>query len=693
MEEYKIMFTFSFNWLNKFSPSKLDYLETKKILNLQGFDIQKEKKLENDFILTIEVKSNRPDCLCVVGILREIFAYYDKKYEPINPKTFFTKNNNNFQKQIKIENVISCPRFSAIIIKNIDNYRDTPQFIKDFLLSVDCNIINAVVDIINYMILSYGQPLHVYDLDKIEGELKITNALSNNTVIKTLDKKNIYINDSKSVIISDNNDNLVLAGIIGSNKARVDKQTKNILVECANFHKEKIRYTSKKYKISTISSFRYERGVNISNHEFVLGHASDTLIKYLGGKSDNNMFDFYPAKYKKKEIIIEYKYINKILGCNFTKKTIKKILNKYNLFHQEEIKNNTLKILPPNYRLDLVNQEDIIEEIARGYGYHKIKPKYPKIKINCKKFFDNKIYVHVKNILLGMNFDEVLNYSFINIESNEKLNILYSDDPILLDNPISKEYAIMRSNLLYSLLNNIAFNYSKNNKNLRLFEIGKTYHRDLKADTNFREHQNVGLIFSGIKIEKGFGLIHSIKHDFYDMNNYLSIIFFDIEDDYSLIFKQLPFFKKNRSFLIFYKNKKIGFLGEVEENILKKIDNGKLIKDPVYYVQFKIEKLKKKSVKFLPLYKNPSITREYNFVINDLIKFSKISLLIKNVSKIIKRIDIKDVYIDKKQKVLQKSILLSILYEKRNENIKSEEIEVIEKLFLDKLSKNNVRLK
>jgi len=483
------MFTFSFNWLNFLSTSKLDYIETKKILNLQGFDIQREKKIKDDFILTIEVKSNRPDCLCIVGVLREIYAYYEKDYKLSDPITNLHSNNESFAYNINVIDTDICKRFSAIIIKNINNKDDTPDFIKKFLLSVGCNTINPSVDIINYITLTYGQPLHIYDIDKIKGGLSIKKNRSNNNVINTFDKKTININDERSIIISDDKKILVLAGIIGSNEARVDRSTKNILVECANFNKETIRYSSKIYKISTLSSFRYERGVNIKNHRFILSHIADLFIKYLHGITDENMFDYYPSPGAQNNIKLKYNYVNKILGCKLSKKTIEKNLTRYNIKYSEN-SNGVLDINPPDYRLDLKNEEDIIEEIARGYGYHNIKPKYPKININLNKFKKNTVNEHIKKVLFGLNFYEVINYSFISVDAMKNLNIskdsnLYND--IYIKNPISKEYGLMRNNLIYSLIKNVIFNSSKNEKNLRLFEIGKIYNKDPKYYRSYSE--------------------------------------------------------------------------------------------------------------------------------------------------------------------------------------------------------------
>lgn len=689
------MFTFSFNWLNFLSTSKLDYIETKKILNLQGFDIQREKKIKDDFILTIEVKSNRPDCLCIVGVLREIYAYYEKDYKLSDPITNLHSNNESFAYNINVIDTDICKRFSAIIIKNINNKDDTPDFIKKFLLSVGCNTINPSVDIINYITLTYGQPLHIYDIDKIKGGLSIKKNRSNNNVINTFDKKTININDERSIIISDDKKILVLAGIIGSNEARVDRSTKNILVECANFNKETIRYSSKIYKISTLSSFRYERGVNIKNHRFILSHIADLFIKYLHGITDENMFDYYPSPGAQNNIKLKYNYVNKILGCKLSKKTIEKNLTRYNIKYSEN-SNGVLDINPPDYRLDLKNEEDIIEEIARGYGYHNIKPKYPKININLNKFKKNTVNEHIKKVLFGLNFYEVINYSFISVDAMKNLNIskdsnLYND--IYIKNPISKEYGLMRNNLIYSLIKNVIFNSSKNEKNLRLFEIGKIYNKDPKYDTGFKENYNLGLIFTGTKIPKGFNIINDIKHDFYDINNYLSIIFFEIKCEYYLVKKQLPFLKENSSFLLIHDEKEIGFAGEIKSNIFKKFENGKLIRDAVYYIEFNSDVLMKKNIKFLPLQKNPFVEREYNLTSDGRITFKQISSIIKKTSDLIRKVSTKDIYIYKQEKKDKMSILINIIYFKENENIDSEEIKEIEDKFLSALKKEDIKIK
>lgn len=461
------MFTFSQNLLNKLAQNTMESSNIVDILNLQGQEVKAIKQFEDDKFITIEVKANRPDLLSHIGVLRELEAYYGKEITELSYNGELQETN---VKKIRVQDDYLCNRYSAIEIRNINNIKSTPLEILNVLHGLGIELKDTVTNICNYMTILLGQPVAIYDSDKIgkiqEIEIKKT---AEKLFLKASNNQEYEVPQDTIIVVCNDNKLVSIAGIIVAKEFSVDENTKNITIECGNYNDVLVRLSSRKMKLSTLSSFRLERGVDYEKQLDYMLLTAKEIQKICGGIISNEYIDY---GYKQKEQVVDLSInrTNSILGINLNQKQVKELLEKYN-FHSACIDKDILRINVPSYRLDLGREIDFIEEVARIFGYHNIEPKAPIIRAD---FVRNRLWENmdkIRNILVGLSFYEMINYGFIPVNSMEVLGIekgeeIYSE--VLLQNPISANYALMRSTLLYSLLNNAIYNTSKGSRNLAI---------------------------------------------------------------------------------------------------------------------------------------------------------------------------------------------------------------------------------
>ncbi len=691
------MFKFSFNFVKEICGFDIKEEELFEILNLQGFEVDEKIRKGDDTVVTIEVKANRPDMLSHIGIAREICAFKGKKL-PEPPIIDLKSSFGSFPFNLEIDSD-AAKRFSLVVVDGIDNNVPTPEHIKIVLEKLGINPVNAVVDIANYVMLKYGQPMHTYDVNKISGnDIKIQksekeyNILTLGNVPAKIQKGYITVSDEKDI--------LCVAGIIGTDKVAVNKDTTCVMVEAACFDEVSIRLASRKMKISTPSSFRFERGIDITQCFNMAGICAKMIAEICGGKIRETIFDYYPIPKNKTFIDLRVSRTNLLLGTSVTKEKIVTYLEKYE-FKCKNKSNDIINVEIPSYRLDVTKEVDLIEEVARIHGYDNISPVMPTMKLQYKH---NVIWENIdklREIFVGLGFYEVITYSFIPKSFTEMFNINKNDDlysDLVLKNPINKDYALMRPTLVYSLVSSLAYNYSMNNTDLSIFEIGRTYFKNQDEEnaskTGYKEIDKCGFVFSGKRVEKGWGINNDIKYSYYDLLNYLSIIFQNFGQEFELKGNNYKFCEESSGYDIISNGQKVGFLGELNKKVINKISNAKLIKDPVFYCEISIKDLKEKNKKLKFESKYPSLVRTYNFMLTKDISSEKVEKIISESSPLIQDIEVKDIYVDKNMKDNQYSLLYEIKYCSSEFTLTSEQIEKIEASFINVLSSQlNVNLK
>lgn len=692
------MFQFPFNLLKSVSDTPVDYDELLEWLRYQGFEIASIEKAGDDTLIEIEVKANRPDMLSVEGVLREV---YISKEIPA-PKTIDADVKLNFSEDNRLSHdiVIKSPdvhRYCGVEITDIDNTVETPAYIVETLEKLGVPSINAVVDISNYVLILIGQPSHVFDTDKLDGAITVKNI---DTPEKFLTLNGSEVEFPKgALLITDDSKPICAAGMIGSPNAEITKDTKNIIIESANFDHIIIRTTSKKTHVSTMASYRYERGVNTELCYAGARMLTKLITEICGGKVNENAFCHIDNEYKEQVLPLTAKRTNSILGTSLSTEEIANMLRR--CYFDVKVNGEDMEVTVPAFRLDIEIDSDLIEEVGRIYGYHNIEPQPVKMYAPYVENPINKNAWTLRDMMIGHGFIEVLTYGFIAQDSMQKLNIpkespYYGEVHIL--NPLASWFELMRPTLAYNLIETAISNLTAGKNDIKIFELGKTFTKTSgHANTydDYVEKNMFAALFTGARITRGFGASKDIKYNVYDAVALVRSVL----GEYNLPIE----IKNNDSFGMFengaaaeitLNGKHIGVVGKIASKVLNNFENGKLAKDDVLYIEFCYEDLvaTKKSISYETSF--PSITREYNFVVKNGIHFCDYSKVITEASPFVVNVKPIDVYFGQGVAKGTSAVLISIEYNAITRTLASEEIEEIENAFKSKLkSEYGIELK
>ncbi|MFH0979725.1 MAG: phenylalanine--tRNA ligase subunit beta [Candidatus Roizmanbacteria bacterium] len=480
------------NWLLEYLDTDATPDEIRAYLSLCGPSIEAVTKTNKDFVYDIEIISNRIDYASVIGIAQEAIAIlpmFGKKaklrFDALNKYKF-----NNYQGSLDLKVTITnpnlCSRFTAIILDNI-KIKSSPDFIKERLIDAGIKSINNVVDISNYLMLTFGQPVHVFDYDQIKKHIMIMRESKKGEKIITLDEKEITL-PGDDIVIEDGSGKLIdLCGIMGGLNSSVTEKTKRVILFVQTYNKEKIRKTAIATGIRTVASTYFEKGLDEERVEPTIVYGVNLLEKYAGGKTASKLYDIYPNPHKEKVINVEYEVFNKLIGVKIEREKINNILANlgFGVGNDQRVvpKNKvghigpTLQITVPSYRkYDISILEDLVEEVTRVYGYHNIPsvlqpPAYVEQPKDMEDLFvfQNKIKLFLKH--LGLN--EVINYSMISLQLIKEFGLDIKKH-LRLSNSISEDIEYLRTTLRASLHKNLIDNTGKK-EIMRFFEIGKVY--------------------------------------------------------------------------------------------------------------------------------------------------------------------------------------------------------------------------
>ncbi|MBI4004633.1 phenylalanine--tRNA ligase subunit beta [Candidatus Roizmanbacteria bacterium] len=474
----------TYNWLLEYLDTDADPYELQKYLSLSGPSIERIEKVDDDYVFDIEVTSNRVDMASVFGIALEaqaILPMFGKKARiKHNPLSFYSFNqitpSNKLALKVTVADLTLCSRFSAVILSNI-HVKPAPEIIRKRLQMCDIKSINNVVDISNYLMLSLGQPTHMFDYDGIGKGVMILRESKKGEKIKTLDDKE-FVLAGGDIVIEDGNGQIVdLCGIMGGFSSSIKSSTKNVVLFVQTYSKQKIRRTSMVTGQRTIAATYFEKGLDEERVEPTLTYGVELLQNYAGAQVASQIYDIYPNPYKMNIINVSQDDIRRVMGVDISEETVIAILN--NLGFQAQKKHSqTYQIMIPSWRKDDIEiKEDIVEEIARVYGYYQLPNVIqPTIYIKQPKEIETLFTLQqkVKHFLKNIGLHEVMNYSMVSGD----LFTLFDLDPkdhLEIQNTISEEIRYLRRSLLPSLIKNMKENQGKKDI-LKFFEIAKVYH-------------------------------------------------------------------------------------------------------------------------------------------------------------------------------------------------------------------------
>lgn len=634
--------------------SKIIFIYNKK---LPGTPAKEFIKIRKDFAIEIEITPNRPDAMSHWGVARELYAILKaRRYAAILHKPSVE----NFQTSkifnnllISINDIKKCKRYSGCIISGV-KIAPSPLWLQQRLLCIGLHPKNNVIDIINFVIYEFGQPLHVLKVEYIDGkEIHIKNLQENGDTELIMSYKNL--------IICDTNKKIGLAGIF---EQKIQGTTKNLFIESAYFEPESIRKIVKKHGINTYSSFLFERGVDPEQVVYVLKRAA-ILIKEIAGGEIYTPTDIYPRYIPRSKTIIRYKQIHSLLGKKISKQSIKKILS---LLEIDILINNkqSLNVSVPSYRVDVLREIDLIEDIIRIYGYHHIKiPKTFYYSTNIKKKYTFQSFENeISTLLIAQGFYEVINLSLTRKDYIKFLEPTALSTISLL-NPLSNEMTVMRESLLFGLLENISYNTRRNNSKLKFFEWGKTYE---KIKKKYNEKYYLGLMISG-KEHRDYWLNSTGMFSFFYIKGVIEGILkkYGLKNTKQKIKEDVLL---EHALWIYHENDIIVRMGRIKNKLIEFFD----IKQDVFYAEiyctiiFKI--IQDYSICIKPISQLPGARRDLAILLDKSISFEELCQKIKSTrEEIIKDIQLFDVYEGKNLQKDIKSYALSFYLEDRNKNL------------------------
>lgn len=668
---------FSYNWLQSFFNRKLPKpRKLAEILTRHVFEVEAVEKIKNDWTLDIAVNPNRGDCFSHLAIAREIAAILDYKIKGIKPELKEEKESktNDFIK-VEIKNKDACPRYTARVMTDVW-VGSSPNYIKERLAACGLQPINNIVDIANYVMLETGQPLHIFDLDKLEGKKIIVRFAKDNEKIITLDNQKFDL-DKNILVIADEKNPVAIAGIKGGKNPEIDTKTRTIVIESANFDYQIIRQASKSLDLKTDASWRFEHGLDPNLTEYAINQAAQLIQELAKGKIAQGLNDSYPQKVVAKKIRLDLDYLKSLLGTEIPKEKIIKILESLG-FSVQQKKLKILDVKVPTIRQDLSISEDLIEEIARIYGYEKIKPILPlAILLPPKKNEDIFWQNFVRDILKEFSFTEVYNYSFISQKDADIFSL--KKELVEIENPVSDEQRYLRPSLIINLLKNIRSNL-KYYCEIKIFEIGKTFQ-------NFKEITMLAGVIARKEEEKE--LFYELKGIIDLLLNKLCIS--DIwYDQYQPIPEEsnLNFWHPKKCAEIKVGQQEIGFLGEISPKILQALK----IKEKVclFDINFELlEKLCSEEQEYRPLSLFPAAVRDLAILVPREVKVVDVMNKINAVGgALVRDVDLFDMYEGKQLPEGKKNLAFHLVYQAEDHTLTAKEIEQIHNKIIKTLEKD-----
>lgn len=650
-----------------------------------GIPISKALNL-SDTIFQINPTPNRSDCLSMIGIAREVAAI--QKKQVTIPKTDLIETTSEIDKHTSVTILAPdhCPRYAARLLTNV-KIAPSPFWLADKIIAAGLKPINNIVDVTNLILIEFGQPLHAFDFDQLEEHRIVVRTATEGETFVTLDKKERILS-SDMLMICDGKKPVALAGVMGGLNSEITDHTTRVLIESAYFNPVSIRKTSRKVGLSTEASYRFERGIDPELAVKAVNRAAELMAKVSGATIISGVIDEYPKRYVPKSITVPTQRINTILGTNLSSHQIKDLLNLIQFVVTSE-KDDQLTVTPPSFRVDMSRPEDVMEEVARLYGYNNIPATCPLMPAEGRTpLKEIQLRDQIRQIMTGLGFTETINYSFISKTACDKM-LLPADDPkrnfIPLLNPLTEDQDVMRTSLLPGLLETTYRNISQQVRNLKLFEVGKVFIRKDKQELP-DEIEMVAGIQTGNRFDISW---HSkpIPCDFFDIKGTVEGLLDGLKIE-NVRFSRMPrewcsYMRFGYTARIVAGNEQIGSVGEILSDVLLSFN----IKQPVYFFELFTDKLKiPKKMMSQSISKYPAISRDVTLIIDRTIEAGRILETIKQLNeKLVDGVALFDLYEGSAIPSQKKSVSFRITYRSHEETLEDDTVNVIHKSIVDKI--------
>jgi len=654
---------------------------------LVGTAVAEVFNIETDFVFEIGLTPNRSDAMSHFGVARDLRAglmQQNVNLELISPSVSnFHVDERTLRIDVEVDDREQVARYCGITITDIE-VKDSPQWIQNRLKSIGITPKNNIVDITNYVLHELGQPLHAFDAQKVKGNKILVKTLKQGTKFTTLDDIKRELSSEDIMICDADSNPLCIAGVLGGLKSGVTENTTSIFLESAYFNPVSIRKTAKRHALNTDASFRFERGIDINKSKYALKRAALLIEEYAGGKMGSDISDFFPEKIEDFQVFLSYENAYGLIGQEIPKETIKNILASLEIKINSETEGG-LGLTIPSYRTDVQREADIIEEILRVYGYNNIEFSH---KLNTSISFDSNKEIKIENIianqLTSIGFNETMANSLTKPEYVTFSDNINEDANVEMLNPLSNDLKVMRQSLLFSGLESVAYNINRKNSSLQFYEFGKTYHR---YNEKYEENKHLTLFVTGNRTKESWSIDNKVL-DFFFLKGIITSLLsrLGIEKVKSSPTKQ-DVFSEGVSFGL----GKMQFVefGVVKPSLLKEFG----IKQEVLFADFNWDTILKltgnQKINVSELQKFPSVKRDLALLLDSERAFDEVySLAFKTERKLLKEVDLFDVYEGDKLPDGKKSYAVSFILQDETKTLADKQIDKIMQKLQQAFEKN-----
>ena len=645
--------------------------------------------LESDWLIEVDITANRSDALSHWGVARDLYAWLKQNgYETSLHRPdceAFRVDNHDLVVDVEIENTEACRRYACVSVTGCE-VKESPEWLQNKLRVIGLRPINNIVDITNYIMMAYGQPMHCFDADMVTGYKIVVRTQPEGTKFVTLDGVEHTLG-THDLSICNAEEPMCIAGVFGGKGSGTYESTTNVVLESAYFHPTWIRKSARRHGLSTDYSFRFERGVDPNATIYALKQAAILCKELAGGKVSMEIRDEYPNPIENAKVRLEYSYVNTLIGKDLEPETIKSICQSLEMTITAEDAQG-LDIEVPAYRVDVQRPCDVVEDILRIYGYNNIEiPTQLKSCLVIKGEEDkkHKLANLVSEQLVGSGFNEILNNSLTRGAYYENRNEWPADNSVKIMNPLSSDLSVMRQTLLFGGLESIEHNAKRKNANLRFFEFGNVYRfdPDRQNDENpmaaYNEQNHLALWVTGKRVEGSWA--HADEDSsFYELASYVENIFSRIG-----LNPGMTVHKKSQNDIfvsgITIENrggKKLVEMGILAKKVLKDAD----IDRPVYYAEMNwtalMKVIRKNEVLYTEISKFPAVSRDLALLVDEKVEFAEIEQIARQTEKkLLKSVELFDVYEGKNLPQGKKSYAVNFILQDETKTLNDKQIEAI----------------
>lgn len=646
--------------------------------------------IKSEYILEVDITPNRIDGASHFGVARDLAAYLrqNKLKGTLKAPSVdkFNIDEPNGGIPVKVENTEACPRYAGVTIKDV-KVTESPEWLKNRLALIGLRPINNIVDITNYVLHGLGHPLHAFDVAHITGGEVIAKTLPEGTKFITLDEVERTLSE-RDLMICNTQEGMCIGGVFGGLKSGVTERTTDVFLECAYFNPTWIRKTARRHGLNTDSSFRFERGCDPNDTISVLKYAALMIKELAGGKITGEIQDVYPTPIAKPVVELSYQKVNSLIGKNIDKETVKSILNSLEIVISEET-NDTLTLEIPTYRVDVLRDVDVVEDILRIYGYNNIELS-DSVKSNLSYETQTDKSYDLQNLiseqLTGCGFNEIMNNSLTKESYYNNSEAYPISRCVHLINPLSSDLGVMRQTLLHGGLESISYNRNRQNPDIKFYEFGNCYFFDAGKKTegeNLREYSeefHLGLWLSGNSIDNSWAAPDE-KTSVYQLKAYVENILTRLGIP-STRYEYAQFSNEIYSTALDIqakgKGKSLGTLGIISKKWLKTHD----INAEVYFAELNwdmlMKEIRKHTITYADISRFPAVKRDLALLLDKNILFDQVEkIAYKAERKLLKEISLFDVYEGKNLPEGKKSYAVNFVLQDEEKTLNDKQIDTI----------------